>query len=165
MSPLRTVVTAVDFSDSSMHAVDVARELVCRDGGRLHLVHVLADTLDAPWLVEAAGADFAGLEQRWREDAERQISSLAASRGLDPECATTAIVAGSAAAEIVRYAREHAADVIVLGSHGHGPIRHFVLGSVADRVIRLASCPVLVVPFRSSRANTRTAATASGIKQ
>jgi nucleotide-binding universal stress UspA family protein len=71
---------------------------------------------------------------------------------LDPARVTTAVAVGAPAAEIVRYAREHAADLIVLGSHGHGAFRRFMLGSVAERVIRQAGCPVMVVPHRTQRA-------------
>ena len=53
--------------------------------------------------------------------------------------------------EIVRYAETHGADVIVLGSHGHGLVRRFLLGSVADKMVRQAPCAVLVVPHRTLR--------------
>jgi nucleotide-binding universal stress UspA family protein len=69
---------------------------------------------------------------------------------IDPRSITTAVTCGMRAAEIVRYAAEQGADAIVLGSDGHGLVR-FMLGSVADRVIRHASCPVLVVLHRALR--------------
>jgi nucleotide-binding universal stress UspA family protein len=46
---------------------------------------------------------------------------------------------------IVDYAKEHAIDLIVMGTHGRGPLGHFILGSVAERVVRLAPCPVLTM--------------------
>ena len=64
---------------------------------------------------------------------------------------TTAVVVGAPANEIVRYAEAHHADVIVLGSHGHGLVRRFLLGSVADKLVRQAPCAVLVVPHRTLR--------------
>ena len=62
---------------------------------------------------------------------------------------TTAVEVGAPANEIVRYADEHRANVVVLGSHGHGLVRRFLLGSVADKLVRQAPCAVLVVPHRT----------------
>jgi nucleotide-binding universal stress UspA family protein len=78
---------------------------------------------------------------------------------LDPRRVSVEVVVGPAAFEIVRYANERAADILVLGSHGRGVIRRFLLGGVAERVLREASCPVLVVPdrvLRSAGAAVRT---------
>ena len=58
---------------------------------------------------------------------------------------------GAPAIEIVRYAEQHRADVVVLGSHGHGLVRRFLLGSVADKMVRQAPCAVLVVAHRTLR--------------
>ncbi len=70
-----------------------------------------------------------------------------------PRWATTSAAAttvlktqvGSPHREIVRYATEHQVDLIVLGTHGRGPLGHMLLGSVAERVVRTAPCPVLTV--------------------
>jgi nucleotide-binding universal stress UspA family protein len=70
---------------------------------------------------------------------------------VDPYRVSAEVVVGPAAFEIVRYANERAADVLVLGSHGRGVIRRFLLGGVAERVLREAGCPVLIVPDRSLR--------------
>jgi len=58
---------------------------------------------------------------------------------------TTAIVAGNPFVEIIRYARAHEIDLIVLGTHGRGPVAHMLLGSVAEKVVRKSPCPVLTV--------------------
>ena len=64
---------------------------------------------------------------------------------------------------IVNYAKEMSIDLIVMGTHGRGPIAHLLMGSVAERVVRLAGCPVLVVP--ASRARVRAAGCAGGFCQ
>ena len=61
------------------------------------------------------------------------------------------MLVGTPAEEIARFARQHGADLIVMGTHGYGPVRRFLLGSVADRVVREASCPVLLFPHRDLR--------------
>jgi nucleotide-binding universal stress UspA family protein len=164
MSAIHTVVAAIDFDQSAKHALDMARELVRHRRGRLHLLHVVPEVLHTPWMVQAAGIDFGLLQQRWRDDAGKQLRAFVASQRLDPNDVTSAIVVGAPHAEIVRYASEHAADAIVLGSHGHGSVRRFVLGSVADRVIRQASCPVLVVPSRAPHPAQQELNVASGIE-
>lgn len=152
MNAIDTVVIAIDFSENASDAVNAAREAIRhRPAARLHLLHVVPDVFHTPWMVESAGVDFEAIQQRWIEEAEQKLVMLAASLALDPLHVTTTVGVGSPAAEIVRYASERPADLIVLGSHGHGLIRRFMLGSVADRVIRHATCPVLVVPHHSLR--------------
>jgi nucleotide-binding universal stress UspA family protein len=148
MSAIHTVVVAVDFSENSKTAVRMAAELVRLRHGRVHLLHVVPDVFHAPWMAEAPGVDFDRLREQWVEDARTQLVTLAAGEGLDPRHVTIAIAVGAPAMQVVQYAKEHAADTIVLGSHGHGPIRRFMLGSVADRVLRHATCPVTVVPHQ-----------------
>ena len=72
---------------------------------------------------------------------------LAAHRRLTPDDALTIVRVGVPADEIVRYAAEQRADLLVLGKHGHGMLRRFFLGSVADRVVRHADCPVMLTPL------------------
>jgi nucleotide-binding universal stress UspA family protein len=144
-----TIVVGIDFSENSRDAVAFARGLV-QNHGRLHLVHVVTDGLQAPWMAEA-GADFVRLQQEWRVEAEQRLIAFAADLELDPLRTTTVVANGRTDEEVVRYARDQGADAIVLGSHGHGPIRHFLLGSATERVLRHASCPVVVVPHRSLR--------------
>jgi nucleotide-binding universal stress UspA family protein len=71
-----------------------------------------------------------------------------------PQIVRTVVAGLPAAREIAQYAASHGADLIVVGTHGYGPVRRLVLGSVADRVVRLAPCPVLTVPHHTLRATT-----------
>jgi nucleotide-binding universal stress UspA family protein len=165
MLRFQTIVAAIDFSETSQDALDAALDVARGTDARVHLVHVVPDPLHHPWVVESAGVDLLEVRRGWIEDAERGLAELAAGRTLDPRHVVTAVVTGSASGEIVRYAAEQAADVIVLGSHGHGAVRRFLLGSVADRVIRQSGCPVLVVPHRTLRAKpAATGATAAAVR-
>ena len=67
------------------------------------------------------------------------------SDGSGPRTKAVVITSSSAAYAIVDYARDHGIDLIVMGTHGRGALAHLVMGSVAERVVRLASCPVLTV--------------------
>src|SRR4029453_3401945 len=151
MTRFRTVVCAVDFSETSQDAVAVARDIAEGAGAHLHLLHVVLDPLQLPWSVETVAIDFAEWLRNGIRRAGEGLSKLAASLPPDSPPATQAVVVGRPPAEIVRYAEGHAADVIVMGTHGYGAVKRFLLGSVADQVLRQATCPVLVVPHRSLR--------------
>jgi nucleotide-binding universal stress UspA family protein len=151
MTRFRTVVCAVDFSETSQDAVAVARDIAEGAGAHLHLLHVVLDPLQLPWSVETVAIDFAEWLRNWIRSAEEELSKLAASLPPGSPPATQAVVVGRPPAEIVRYAEGHAADVIVMGTHGYGAVKRFLLGSVADQVVRQATCPVLVVPHRAVR--------------
>lgn len=152
MLALRTLLVAVDFSDTSADAVRYARELAQCFQAHIHLVHVVPDPLQQPWAIEAPGLDFPGLADQWRVEAQERLAALATASNLNPSQTTTAVQAGVPHRSIVEYARAHGADLIVLGSHGHSPVVHFLLGSVAERVVRQSSTPVLVVPHHTIRA-------------
>jgi nucleotide-binding universal stress UspA family protein len=164
MRHFHTIVVAVDFSETSADTIDAALELARGQQDRVHLVHVVADVFRSMGITEAPAIDWAEVQRNWIDQARTQLVGLAAGCKLDPRRVTTAVEVGSPAAEIVRYAHEHAAQVIVLGSHGHGVVRRFMLGSVADRVLRQATCPVMLVPHRSLHMTSFDVKAASGVE-
>lgn len=147
MSLFKTIVAAVDFSGTSGDVVEALGEIV-RTDSEIHLVHVVAEPLQQPWTVEAPGIDVAALRETWVAQASRQLNALDVPvRGR----VSRHVLVGTPAEEIVRFALQNGADLIVMGTHGYGPVRRFLLGSVADRVVREASCPVLLFPHRDLR--------------
>jgi nucleotide-binding universal stress UspA family protein len=121
---VREVLVATDFSDVSEVAVRVAHGYARAFGARLHILHV-------------AWPDEHGLKELFG----RLLADLGTAVAL-----VVASQRGQAADEIVQYARLHGIDLIVLGTHGRTGVGHALLGSVAERVIRSAPCPVLTVP-------------------
>jgi nucleotide-binding universal stress UspA family protein len=118
------ILVATDFSETAQAAVRVAHAYARAFGARLHVFHVT-------W------PDEHGLTQLF--------AALVAELG--PEVPVeVASNRGDPADEIVRYASGHGIDLIVLGTHGRTGISRFLMGSVAERVIRTAPCPVLSVP-------------------
>jgi nucleotide-binding universal stress UspA family protein len=121
---IREILVATDFSDISEAAVRVAHDYAKAFGARLHVFHV-------------AWPDELGLTALF--------AALVAQLGT----VVPVVVAshrGDAADEIVRYAKANDIQLIVLGTHGRTGVSRFVMGSVAERVIRTAPCPVLTVP-------------------
>jgi nucleotide-binding universal stress UspA family protein len=153
MSVFRTIVAAVDFSETSDEAVRVACELAACHDSDLHLVHVIPDARQQAWSVEAPGLDFTALQRESVGEAERMLEqrTAALTAGL-PRVFRTVLSGLPAAREIDQHAASLGADLIVVGTHGYGPVRRLVLGSVADRVVRMAPCPVLTVPHHALRA-------------
>jgi nucleotide-binding universal stress UspA family protein len=152
MSRFHTIVAALDFSDSAPDALDAALALAAVEAGsRVHLLHVVPSAVPALWTDELPALDQAAIDRVRIDSAREQLATLAVSRALDPANVVSAVVVGAAANEIARYADEQAADVIVVGSHGHGLVRRFLLGGVAEKVVRQAPCAVLVVPHHTLR--------------
>ena len=152
VSRFHTIVVAVDFSDSTPDALETALALASIEAGsHVHLLHVVPSAMPPLWTDEPPMLELRTVEQAWADGALKQLTTLAAGQQLDPAKVTTAVAVGAPANEIVRYAEEHYADVVVLGSHGHGVVRRFLLGSVADKLVRQAPCAVLVVAHRTLR--------------
>jgi nucleotide-binding universal stress UspA family protein len=164
MHPFRTIVAAIDFSETSPDTLDAAIELAATNRHHLHLVHVVRDVVDTDGTMDVLTTDWDAVLRARIETARQQLVQLAAAHTLDPHTTTTAVLVGPAASEIVRYASEQAADAIVLGSHGHGLVHRFMLGTVADRVLRQASCPVMLVPHRAWRMTSFEVKAASGVE-
>jgi nucleotide-binding universal stress UspA family protein len=145
MTPIMTrILVPVDFSPGSEHALAYAAALTLRVGAHLGLLHVVEDPTASAWS-EYYVPDLA----RWRADlvagAEKRIAACrAALTGAPPEI-DTAVRVGHAASTIVEFARTERFDLIVMGTHGRTGLTHLLMGSVAERVVRTASCPVLTV--------------------
>lgn len=146
----KKILVATDFSEGSDEAFERALDLGKPTGATLEIVHVLefGDSGQLPFgLVNYAGDPGAIVATVDRELAIRADRASAA--GL--RCYTR-MLEGDAWQEIIREAREARADLIVIGTHGRRGLAHMMLGSVAERVVRHASCPVLTVPFSKKAA-------------
>ena len=136
--PQETIVVPVDFSGESGRAIDVAREM-SSDLSKLHLVHVLF-----PLDNVSPGVVWGGITDDKREEAIRdEFRQLVEDKGLSG--VNIVIRFGNPGLEIAEYAEEIGADLIVLPSHGYHGVKRLILGSVAERVIRHATCSVLVL--------------------
>ncbi len=136
--PRRSVVVPVDFSEQSFAALDRALEFVDA-AHRVHLVHVLPAIDPAEPGVTWITVDDES-RSRHAEQALLQRLSDAKQEGVD-----IAVRFGEPGHEIAEYASGIEADLIVMPSHGRTGIKRWLIGSVAERVVRLAHCPVLVL--------------------
>lgn len=143
MISLKRILVPTDFSECSDAALKYARAFTEAFGGTLHLLHVVQDPYTQPWAAEAFPAPLAEMLTQWQEQARQRLVALLPEAERQATVIATAI--GSPFYEIVRYASEQDIDLIVIGTHGRGPFGHMLLGSVAEKVVRKAPCPVLTV--------------------
>ena len=139
---LRRILVATDFAESAERALACAVQLARRHGAELVLVHVYMD-LPAYPEITAGQVEAIYEEQRaWIEAALERRARAARGEGL---LARAVLRTGPAASTIAETAKDEGADLLVVGTHGRSGLDRLILGSVAERVVRLASCPVLVV--------------------
>jgi nucleotide-binding universal stress UspA family protein len=152
MTTITRILVPVDFEETSREALAYAAMLAERMGAALSLVHVFDD-------VYASGAYapdvYAPLPPAVRErvigELQQKLSALLPATGGHRNRAD--VIVGTPANGIVESAREQGADLIVMGTHGRRGLSHALLGSVAERVLRTASCPVLTVRRPASAAH------------
>lgn len=141
-STFQRIVCATDFSASSAAAVSQADQLATRLDATLHLLHVVQDPLQEPWAAEAYAMNLDDLTQEWFQTAERDLGVRA------EKCSSRTMTAcriGRPVQQILEYVESVKADLLVVGTHGHGFVAHLILGSVAERLVRQSPCPVLTV--------------------
>lgn len=157
MLEIRSILAPTDFSHHAGAALRYAVGLAERLGATLHLIHVLPDVVPtAPDLV--AGVPDLMVAPALPADyyAETEAESLEAlGRVLDPSwgdvpSVETAVRRGDPVSALVEYATEQGVDLIVVSTHGRWGIGHMLLGSVAERIIREAPCPVLTIRDRTT---------------
>lgn len=154
-----TILMPTDFSTPSQHALEYAVALAKQSGAAIHLVHVVAYPIEIASFAEAYYVEYAGLRKQVTEDVERQLAALA--KTIPGLTVTTEVLEGAPARAIVAAARDRNCQLIVMGTHGRGAFSHLVLGSVAERVVRTAACPVLTVSAAATAVDTTDAAPAT----
>jgi len=146
MIALKDILVATDFGPASDNALRYGQALAREFDARLHVFHatpnVFATSMD--------GYGYAAIPPYVQEDIEkaarRQMEELVSDEDRRELKATAVLVThNSPAIAIADYAKHHAIDLIVVGTHGRGAVAHVLLGNVAERLVRIAPCPVLTV--------------------
>ena len=144
MIVLKNILVATDFSEPSTKALIYGRDLARSYQAALHVLHVTENVLVryAPEVGFAVPELQADLDRAARQQLDKLIT--------DDDTRTLRVVpaiesATNAAAAIVAYATAQEIDLIVVGTHGRGAVKQLIMGSVAERVVRTAPCPVLAV--------------------
>lgn len=147
MLTIRNILVAIDFNDDALHVLQYGRTLADACGARLHLLHVLPYPVSSPQLAEPL-----------RDTALVRLAALPAT-ARERDQTVLACEFGTPAHEIVAYAGRHHIDLIVMGTHSHGPTFQMAAGSVAECVLGRAPCPVVAVPGAGRPVSPATART------
>lgn len=143
MIDLKQVLVAVNFDETSNVALTYARSLAKAFGARLHVLHVMENPFLRPMANDPKAIE-AGVSRRL-------LDTLTDEDRATLHAVPVLRTSDAPAEEIVKYAQAEQIDLIVLGTHGRPGVAHFLMGSVAEKVVRTASCPVLTLrhPARS----------------
>lgn len=148
MIGLKNILVATDFGEASDAALTYGRELAHKFGGRLHVMHVVDDVFAGSASVESYMSTYPRIQHEVEEAGRKQLSTLISTQiPPDIEVKSVLVTSNAPSLPIIRYARDAAIDLIVMGTHGRGALGHLFMGSVAERVVRMAPCPVLIVRY------------------
>jgi nucleotide-binding universal stress UspA family protein/mono/diheme cytochrome c family protein len=140
---IKRILVPLDFSGTSAFVLDYAHGLALKFDAALHLVHVCEVPSMMTASMDAYAIAYGDWSQRLGEEAERELTKIKA--GAPGVTVTTEVLFGNPAKAIIEDAETNHADLIVMGTHGHGAMMHVLMGNVAERVVRSAPCPVLTV--------------------
>ncbi len=144
MLPIKKIVCPTDFSDPAYEGLKLAREFAEHFSAELLLPHIIFPGPIVPGVAEPGFHIPAALEAM-QETAEKRLKDLTRQKMLADIAVRTRVISGKPAYEIVKLADEEKADIIVIATHGESGWQKFLFGSVTEKVIRMASCPVLTV--------------------
>ena len=150
------ILVPTDFSPPSDAALEYARAVAARFGASLHLLHIVEDPYRSAYAAEVYVPEVEGLRDDLIADAIVKLKNRLRSPDVANLHATTDAVIGRPAWSIVEYAGAHDIDLIIMGTHGRGGMSHLLTGSVAERVVRTAPCPVLTVRQTPAAARAKT---------
>jgi len=146
MIKLKKILVPVDFGEAADAALNYARALARNFGASIDVLHVADDVSSRVFAGEVYMAMPPTLQKDVEDMARKQLDERLIDNDPDPLPVRPIVLASNAPAlTIVNYAKETGTDLIVMGTHGRGGMAHLLMGSVAERVVRLAGCPVLVV--------------------
>lgn len=142
-STFTRILVPVDFGAESTAAFRAAVSLARSVQASIHLLHIAKDPFVAVSTPEVYGIDWAALRSDITKEANARLTALADMAG--EVCVTCDVLIGRPADAIIQVAEHMRPDLIVMGTHGRGALGRMLLGSIAERVIRVASCPVMTV--------------------
>lgn len=144
----KKILCPVDFSDNSLAALDYATDFARQNNGQLILLHVIENPLADQY--EPKGQNFYAEVEHALEKSKQMLADAERTHAADVPCEIVA-KRGNPYEEIVDLASAQQADVIVMSTHGRTGPQRLLIGSVAEKVVRAAACPVLTVRHEASK--------------
>ena len=145
MIPFKKILCPIDFSEPSYEALKAANELALHFSAELCLIHVVSLVPILPASPDPAAFNVPLYQEELEASSKKSLQEAVEKRISKGLHAYQIVVEGDAAYQIVRIAQEENAELIVMATHGQTGWRRLIFGSVAAKVIRLATCPVLTI--------------------
>jgi len=144
MIRLKQILVATDFSEPSDAALNYGRELAHAFGAHLHILHVVDNLMATMVGPEGYVGNLMEIQRDVEEAARKQLEALINPEDRrDLDAKPVLLTSSTPAFAIVNHAKEAGTDLVVMGTHGRGGFGHLLMGSVAEKVVRSAPCPVL----------------------
>lgn len=145
MLPIRSILCPTDFSDHSHEALKVSSELAAEFAAKLLVLHVVAPLEYPIGAFELADSDLRRFEEGRKASAAKALGQTISDYVPSNVESESMLLVGEVGAEILRVVEERDVGLIVIATHGASRWRHMLFGSVTDKIVRLAPCPVLTV--------------------
>jgi nucleotide-binding universal stress UspA family protein len=142
---MKTILVPVDFSDVTTRVLDASRNMARALGAKLVLLHVSEPEPDFVGFEPGPMAVRTTVARDFRKE-HHKLEELRTQAAIEGQEILALHIQGPIVDKVLDQATEHHADLIVMGSHGHGALYEFLVGSVTSGVLRGAKCPVLVIP-------------------
>lgn len=139
---VKTILVPVDFSDNSLAALRYSIRFAARFGAALRIIHVIEPPT---FMSNIQNVPLVLSNEQVAAQTHKELDSLVASHVPDSITSSKVVRTGVPYDEIVSEARQTGVDLIIIATHGYSGLKHAVMGSTAERVVRHAPCPVLVV--------------------
>jgi len=149
MKEIKTILTPIDFSENAPTIADAAVYVAGQFKARLHFVFVVQDFEDYTGFM-APPVNMISLKEEIFESAQQQMNSFVEERSktctnLGVPGVQSKVLTGDIAEEIMAYAKAYDCDLIIMGTHGYKGFERIIFGSIADKVVKNACCPVLTI--------------------
>ena len=145
MLTFKKILWPTDFSEAALDGLKIARELAEQFSGEILLVHIIAPMPTLYGTAAPTGFHTPTVLKELRDTAQKSLDEIRREKIPAEIQARTFVIHGRPAHEIVKFAAQQKADIIVIPTHGESGWQRFVFGSVAEKVVRDAECPVLTI--------------------
>lgn len=142
---LKTIVVGTDFSVCAARALSFAVSLASSQGAKVHIVHVLVEPVQAFDVAGALPYLDVSTQKEWEDATKKRLAAAVASAEKRGVTATSEFLWGRPSDAIIEVAKKSRASLVVLGTHGRNAFEKLLIGSTAERVVRLCPTPVLTV--------------------
>ncbi|HEX9654573.1 MAG TPA: universal stress protein [bacterium] len=144
LEDLERILAPIDFSDHSKKSLSYAKEIAKHYSAKLQILHVIEENVHPAFYASGKTSIFE-LIPNIKDKSEQALKQLLTDAPGPQVAAEITVVEGRASQEIVKFGEKHGSDLVVIATHGLTGIEHLLIGSVTEKVVRMASCPVFTV--------------------